>query len=129
LARLFLTLAATSGFLAVALGAFGAHALRDSLDPYAAGVFRTAVEYHFVHTLALLAVGMLCRQSAPRRSLQAAGVGFSAGLVVFCGSLYLLSVTGARWLGAITPIGGIAFLGGWLCLLLWSLGQGGNEHR
>ena len=128
MARLFLTFAAASGFLAVALGAFGAHALRNTLDAYAAGNYQTAVQYHFVHTLALLAVGLLCRQTPPRRSLGAAGAAFSIGLLVFCGSLYLLSVTGAKWLGAITPIGGVAFLAGWLCLFLWSLRESRHEH-
>ena len=134
MARLFLTIAATSGFLAVALGAFGAHALRNTLDPYAIGVYETAVQYHFVHTLALLAVALLCRQALPGRrppdrSLQVAGAGFTVGLLVFCGSLYLLSITGAKWLGAVTPIGGVAFLLGWLGLLCWSLGESRSDHR
>jgi uncharacterized membrane protein YgdD (TMEM256/DUF423 family) len=126
--RYFLPFAAASGFLAVALGAFGAHALRDHLDAYSMDVFQTAVLYHFVHTLALLAVGLLCRVSRPHRSLRAAGTAFTVGLAIFCGSLYLLSITGIRWLGAITPIGGVAFICGWLLLLYWSLLEGGDEH-
>ena len=117
---LFLAIAAASGFLAVALGAFGAHALRGQLDARAEAVYQTAVEYHFFHTLALLAVALLCRQSA-RASLSAAGWAFSIGLLLFCGSLYLLSITGAGWLGAITPLGGVAFLCGWALLLAASL--------
>ena len=128
--RFFLPLAAASGFLAVALGAFGAHALRTYLDDYSRGVYETAVLYHFVHTLALLAVALLCRQAvAAHRALSAAGIAFSLGLLVFCGSLYLLSVTGIRWLGAVTPIGGVAFICGWLLLLYWSLAEDGREHR
>lgn len=127
MARLFLSTAAASGFLAVALGAFGAHAL--TLDSYAAGIYQTAVQYHFVHSLALLAVALLCRQAPTCRSLRVAGGAFIVGLVVFCGSLYLLSVTGAKWLGAVTPVGGVAFLAGWLALLLWALRDTGHEHR
>lgn len=126
MARLFLSIAAASGFLAVALGAFGAHAL--TLDTYAAGIYQTAVQYHFVHSLALLAVALLCRQAPTGRSLPVAGAAFIVGLVVFCGSLYLLGITGARWLGAVTPVGGVAFLAGWLALLLWSLGEARREH-
>lgn len=129
MARLFLTLATASGFLAVALGAFGAHALKDHLDAWARGVYETAVLYHFVHTLALLGVALLCRAGQPRRMLVAAGWAFAVGLVAFSGSLYLLSVTGVRWLGAVTPLGGVAFLLGWLLLLLWSLGEAGNERQ
>lgn len=128
MARLFLTFAAASGFLAVALGAFGAHALKDHLDAWARGVYETAVLYHFVHTLALLGVALLCRHGQPRRSLSAAGVAFMTGLLVFCGSLYLLSITGLKWLGAVTPLGGVAFLLGWSLLLVWSWGEAGSER-
>lgn len=117
---LFLGIAAASGFLAVALGAFGAHALRGQLDEGALATYQTAVDYHFVHTLALLAVAMLCRDSR-RASLHAAGWSFSVGLLLFCGSLYLLSVTGISWLGAVTPFGGVAFLCGWATLLAAAL--------
>ena len=129
MARYFLSLAAFSGFLAVALGAFGAHALREQLDAYARGVYETALLYHFVHTLALLAVALLCRVARPSRSLHGAGVAFCIGLLVFCGSLYLLSISGLKWLGVITPVGGVAFLCGWLLLLAWSLGEARSEYR
>ena len=120
--RFFLSFAALSGFLAVALGAFGAHALRGRLDAYAQGVYETAVQYHFVHTLALLAVALLSRDILVHsRWLLASGAGFIAGLIVFCGSLYLLSLTGQRWLGAVTPLGGLAFLVGWASLAGWAL--------
>jgi uncharacterized membrane protein YgdD (TMEM256/DUF423 family) len=122
-ARSFLIIAAGSGFLSVALGAFGAHALRGRLDGYAQSVFDTAVQYHFVHTLALLAVALLCRDTvSPSRWLTVSGAAFTVGLLIFCGSLYLLSVTGQRWLGAITPLGGLAFLVGWAALLFWGVG-------
>ncbi len=118
--KVFLGIAAASGFLAVALGAFGAHALRGQLDARAEAVYQTAVDYHFFHTLALLAVALLCRESS-RASLRAAGWAFSAGLLLFCGSLYLLAITGLKWLGAITPLGGVAFLCGWALLLAAAL--------
>jgi uncharacterized membrane protein YgdD (TMEM256/DUF423 family) len=113
-ARLFLALAAFCGFLAVAFGAFGAHALRGSLSNYSLSVFETAVHYHFFHALALLGVGLLARGSkAPARWLRISGAAFAVGILVFCGSLYLLALTGERWLGAVTPLGGISFLLGW----------------
>ena len=121
--RYLLTLAAASGFLAVGLGAFGAHALRGSLDARAMGVYDTAVLYHFVHTLALLAVALLCRLRNPRRALVGAGLAFALGVVLFSGSLYALAVTGTGWLGIVTPFGGVAFLVGWLLLLYGSLGD------
>jgi uncharacterized membrane protein YgdD (TMEM256/DUF423 family) len=126
--RLFLPLAALSGFLAVALGAFGAHALGTRLDERALSVFETAVQYHFFHTLALLAVGLLCRREASASvQLRSSGIAFALGLVLFCGSLYLLSVTGLRWLGAITPLGGLAFLAGWGLLFGWAAGGAGKS--
>ena len=96
----------------MALGAFGAHALRGALDARAQAIYQTAVDYHFAHTLALLAVALLYR-AAPGGALRAAGWAFSAGILIFCGSLYVLSITGIAWLGAITPFGGVALLGGW----------------
>lgn len=114
--QFFLVSAALSGVLAVSLGAFGAHALRDRLDAHAMGVFETAVQYHFYHTLALLAVGVLALGFPGTTLLRSSGSLFLLGLLVFCGSLYLLSFTGIRWLGAITPLGGLAFIAGWACL-------------
>jgi uncharacterized membrane protein YgdD (TMEM256/DUF423 family) len=116
MASVTLFLAACSGFVCVALGAFGAHALRDRLDAYALGVFETAVQYQFYHSLALLAVGLLMLQLPGSALLRSSAVLFVIGILVFSGSLYLLSVTGLRWLGAITPLGGLAFLAGWACL-------------
>lgn len=121
--QFFLVSAALSGILAVGLGAFGAHALRARLDAYAMGVFETAVQYHFYHTLALLAVGLLALNFPGTTLLRSSGWLFLLGLLVFCGSLYLLSFTGIRWLGAITPLGGLAFIAGWACLAVasWKL--------
>jgi uncharacterized membrane protein YgdD (TMEM256/DUF423 family) len=112
-------LASAFMFLAVALGAFGAHALRGRLSPDMLAVFETGVRYHVYHALALFAVAWLSERQ-PGGLVQGAGVSFVLGIVVFSGSLYLLSATGTRWLGAITPIGGLAFMAGWLLLLVAS---------
>jgi len=116
MANLFITLAALSGMIAVALGAFGAHALKGRLDAYALGVFETAVQYHFIHTLALLSVGLLAMSQPPTLLLRSSGLLFLLGLLLFSGSLYVLSLSGIKWLGAITPLGGLALIGGWGCL-------------
>lgn len=116
MAKLFITLASLSGMFAVIFGAFGAHALKSRLDDYALGVFETAVQYHFYHSLALLAVGMLALSQPHTTLLKSSGWLFFVGIIVFSGSLYLLSMTGLKWLGAVTPLGGLAFIGGWACL-------------
>lgn len=118
MSKLWLPLGAIYGFLAVALGAFGAHALRSRLSPELLEVWKTGVEYHFYHALALLLVGMLLRQS-PAPGLDAAGACFALGVLVFSGSLYALALSGVRILGAVTPVGGLLFLAGWL-LLVWA---------
>jgi len=117
LARLFVVLAALSGFIAVAAGAFGAHALKASLSADMLAVFDTGVRYQMFHTLALLAAAWAATRW-PRRWIAAAGACFLAGMLLFSGSLYLLALTGTRGLGAITPFGGVLFLAGWLCLAL-----------
>ena len=116
--KTFLLIGAGAGFLAVALGAFGAHGLRARLSPDMLAVFETGVRYHMYHALALLAVAWAASRW-PESSAGTAGWAFIIGIVVFSGSLYILSFTGMRWLGAITPIGGVAFLLGWL-LLAWA---------
>lgn len=116
MAKLFITLASLSAMLAVGFGAFGAHALKAKLDDYALGVFETAVQYHFYHSLALLAVGVIALSQPQTAMLRSSGWLFLIGILIFSGSLYLLSVTGVRWLGAITPLGGLAFIAGWACL-------------
>ena len=108
--------AGISGLLAVAFGAFGAHALRDVLRADMRAVFDTAGHYHFVHTLALLLAAVAPAVGLPRGPLLLACVAWLVGIVVFSGSLYLLAVTGIGWLGAITPIGGVAFLLGWAAI-------------
>jgi uncharacterized membrane protein YgdD (TMEM256/DUF423 family) len=113
--KTFLLLGAVAGFLAVTLGAFGAHALRGKLTPEMLAVFQTGVQYHMYHALALILVaGVLGHISG--WLVQTAGWCFVAGIVLFSGSLYLLALTGVTILGAITPIGGLFFLAGWACL-------------
>jgi uncharacterized membrane protein YgdD (TMEM256/DUF423 family) len=112
-ARVALVLAAAFLFAAVALGAFGAHALKAKMTPDLAGVYQTAVQYHFWHALGLLAVAVLLMQRPQSAALGAAGWLLAAGIVLFSGSLYALSLTGIRAFGAVTPIGGVAFLAAW----------------
>ncbi|HEY1582628.1 MAG TPA: DUF423 domain-containing protein [Chthoniobacterales bacterium] len=110
---LLFRVAAGLGFLAVALGAFGAHALKGTLEANnRAEVWRTAVLYHFVHALVLLVLATL-----PITARVAASF-FAGGIIIFSGSLYLLALTNVKWLGAITPLGGLCFLAGWLTLLV-----------
>jgi uncharacterized membrane protein YgdD (TMEM256/DUF423 family) len=105
---------ALSAALAVACGAFGAHALRARLDAAQLDVWRTAVDYHALHALALIATGLVEARRSTR--LTAAGVAFALGTLCFSGSLYALALGGPRWLGPVTPLGGLAFLAGWLLL-------------
>lgn len=109
-------IACVAGVSAVALGAFGAHALRGRIDADALAVWRTAVDYQMWHALALLALAALSTDSRTCRSTAAAAAAFTAGIVIFSGSLYALALGAPRWLGAITPLGGLAFLLGWLLL-------------
>ena len=115
--RFFFALGAVSGFISVAAGAFGAHALRSLLTPEYLGIFETAARYQMYHALALLAVAWAAARW-PGALPQWAGWLFVAGTVLFSGSLYALALSGVRWLGAITPLGGVAFLVGWACLAL-----------
>jgi uncharacterized membrane protein YgdD (TMEM256/DUF423 family) len=119
--RTFWMMACLFGFLAVAAGAFGAHALRARLGPEMLAVWETAARYQMYHALALLAVAMAAGRW-PEAGWTAAGWLFAAGILVFSGSLYLLAFTGTRWLGAITPIGGLCFLAGWVALALAARG-------
>lgn len=105
---------------AVMLGAFGAHALRGRLAPEMLAVYQTAVQYHFWHALALLAVGLLMFQLPGSAPLRYAGVLMAVGIVLFSGSLYVLALTGVRALGMITPIGGATWIVAW-ALLAWSV--------
>ncbi len=115
--RLFFSLGAASALIAVGAGAFGAHALRARLAPDLLAVFETAARYQMYHALALLAVGWAVTRWPGPWPVRAGWL-FAVGTVVFSGSLYALALTGVRWLGAITPLGGVAFLAGWACLLL-----------
>ncbi len=114
--RLFFVLASVSGGLAVVLGAFGAHGLKTRIEPELLATFEIGVRYQMYHALALLAVARA--QWSAARLLATSGWLFLAGTVLFSGSLYLLTLTGQRWLGAITPLGGLAFIVGWFCLAL-----------
>jgi len=113
--RLFFGLGALSAFIGVALGAFAAHGLKTRLDANMLAVFETGVRYQMYHALGLLAVGWACTRW-PGWATTSSGWLFVAGTVLFSGSLYVLALSGVRWLGAITPLGGVAFLAGWGCL-------------
>jgi uncharacterized membrane protein YgdD (TMEM256/DUF423 family) len=129
--RTVLALGAVNGFLAVALGAFGAHGLKSvpGMDEYRLGVWKTGTEYHLAHALALLFVALLADRLPPATRGLARTVGwlFVAGIVIFSGSLYALTLTNLRVLGAITPLGGVSFLAGWAILLLAALGKSPEE--
>jgi uncharacterized membrane protein YgdD (TMEM256/DUF423 family) len=113
--RVVIAIAALLGAAAVLLGAFGAHALRDTLDERALAIWHTAVEYQFWHVLAAVAVALLARDGAST-CLRIAAIAFVAGIVLFCGSLYALALGGPRIVGVITPFGGVAFVVGWIAL-------------
>jgi len=100
--------------LGVAAGAFGTHALSSRLSPDLLDIFETATRYHVLHAVALLVVGLAGRSDPASRAWNGAGWLFTIGILVFGGSLYALALTGARWLGAVTPIGGACFLAGWV---------------
>ena len=117
----FLLLGAIFGILGVGLGAFGAHGLRDRLSPQMLAVFEIGVRYQMYHALTLLFVGLAMRMDLAPRTLSKAGWCFAAGIVIFSGSLYALALTGTTTFGAITPIGGLAFLVGWALLIIASL--------
>ena len=116
--RIFFALGALSGAMAVALGAFGAHGLKTRLPVDLLATFETGVRYQMYHALALLAVAWAVTRWSGSNLPAAAGWLFVAGTVLFSFSLYLLALTGQRWLGAITPLGGVAFVAGWVCLAL-----------
>jgi uncharacterized membrane protein YgdD (TMEM256/DUF423 family) len=115
-AKLFLGLGSFAMLVAVAMGAFGAHALKKTLTAESMAIYETAVHYHFYHALGLLVVGVLALRLPDTVLLRGSGLLMAAGLLLFSGSLYALSLSGIRWLGAVTPFGGIAFLLAWLLL-------------
>lgn len=115
-ARLLIGFGSLFAFLGVAAGAFGAHALKQRLDDYSLGIWNTAVQYQMYHALAMLALAALAYVGGVGLSARVAGWCFGLGILVFSGSLYTLALSGVRWLGAITPIGGMLFLIGWIAL-------------
>lgn len=115
MAQLSIVIGGGFGFLAVLLGAFGAHGLKGRVDDHMLTVWKTACEYHFYHALALLLVGLLA-QTGKLGGLDISAACVTAGILLFSGSLYLMVVTGQSWMGAITPIGGLLFLVGWAWL-------------
>jgi uncharacterized membrane protein YgdD (TMEM256/DUF423 family) len=120
LAKQWVMIGAISGFFGVALGAFGAHALKEHLSERAQAIYQTAVQYQMIHALALIGLGIWAAQNAALDT-QIAGWGFTAGILLFSGSLFALALTDLRFLGAITPLGGVSFLVGWIgfAFLAW----------
>lgn len=118
IAKLFLIVAAANGLLAVALGAFGAHGLKGRLSAPMLSAYETAVQYHFYHTLALFGLAILIQRLGEKALLLGSGYLFIAGMLLFSGSLYLLALGGPRWLGPITPLGGLALITAWLLLFI-----------
>src|SRR4051812_28471230 len=120
LSKQWVMIGAMSAFFGVAFGAFGAHALKNSLSEKSLSIYHTAVQYQLIHALALITLGIWASQNSTADT-QFAGTAFTLGIVVFSGSLYALAVTELRFLGAITPLGGLSFLAGWIAFafLAW----------
>lgn len=118
MSKLFLSIGAVCAALAVILGAFGAHGLKSRLAADMLDIFETGVKYHFYHSLGLLIVGLLAVHLPDSSYLKWTGWLMLAGILIFSGSLYILSISGIKWLGAITPIGGTAFIIAWILLLV-----------
>ena len=118
MSKRIIILAGINGFLAVSIGAFAAHTLRDRLSPELLDTFQTGVQYHMYHALGLFGIGLLMLNFPTSNLLRISAYLMIAGIVLFSGSLYLLSITGTKWLGAITPLGGLCFLTAWL-LIVW----------
>jgi uncharacterized membrane protein YgdD (TMEM256/DUF423 family) len=116
--KIIITTGAVFMALAVALGAFGAHIVQDILTPDRFDVYQTAVEYHFCHALGLLFLGVVTLQVPENKWLSFSGYSLIAGIIIFSGSLYVLTLTDTGWLGAVTPVGGIAFILGWIFLVM-----------
>lgn len=118
MAKTFLMIAAFNGLLAVAIGAFGAHALKVRLSPDLMAAYQTGVQYHFYHLIALMMTGVMLLHWPESKYLHYSGWLFVVGICLFAGSLYILALTGVRWLGAITPLGGLSFMAAWLCMAI-----------
>ncbi|MBE0585794.1 MAG: DUF423 domain-containing protein [Desulfofustis sp.] len=115
--RIFFTIGALSAFIGIAAGAFGAHGLKSKLSPEMLTVFEVGVRYQMYHAFALIAAAWALSKW-PSPLVTTGGWLFVIGTLIFSGSLYLLSISGVKWLGAITPLGGLAFLAGWLCIAI-----------
>lgn len=118
MSRLAILLGAGNAALAILFGAFAAHALRNSLSVRMLEIFQTGVDYHLYHALGLLIIGLLFNTRPASKLLKLALVGMLVGIILFCGSLYVLAITEAKWLGMITPFGGIAFIISWIMVFL-----------
>ncbi|GAB4542874.1 MAG: DUF423 domain-containing protein [Pleurocapsa sp.] len=119
MARIFLAIASALGGISVILGAFASHGLKEQLSDRALEIWKTGTQYQMYHALALSLVAVLLMvMETPPTSLTVAGWAFLAGILLFSGSLYALTLTDIKWLGAVTPLGGVAFIIGWGCLLL-----------
>lgn len=116
--RIFLAIAGAFGGMAVILGAFASHALKDSLSDRALAIWETGTRYQMYHALALILIALLITRFPNSTLLSVAGFAFIAGTFIFSGSLYALSLSGIKFLGAITPLGGVALIIGWICLTL-----------
>ena len=123
--QLFVMIGSLNALLGVGLGAFGAHGLKSRVTPEMLTVWQTAVQYHLVHALGLLLIGILAQLLPETVMVRQAGWALLLGVVLFSGSLYLMVLTGVRMLGAITPLGGLAFLAGWGLLALAAWGARG----
>ena len=130
MSRWVIALGAGFAMLAVMSGAFGAHRLKQVLDGHHLGIFETAVRYQMYHAIALLCIGVVAAMPQfCRRWLMFAAIAFLLGIALFSGSLYLLALSGSKWLGAITPLGGVAFILGWLALIVAMLKRDASGIR
>ncbi len=117
-AKYFLVIGGVNAMLSVLLGAFAAHALKDQLSTEYLKVFKTGVEYQFYHALGLILIGIVATQWAPNTLIKSSGWLMLIGIILFSGSLYILSITQIRWLGAITPFGGVSFVIAWILFII-----------
>ena len=128
MSNLFIGIGALSALIAVAAGAFGAHGLKQILSPDMLATYHTAAEYQFMHSIGLIVIGTLDKASARSSHISSAWT-MLAGIIIFSGSLYVLSLTGVKWLGMITPIGGVCFIVAWLILAFSYLFPGRNRSH
>ena len=120
MSRIILMTASIFLVLAVAIGAFGAHGLKSHLSAEMIQIYKTGVEYHFYHALGLLLIGVIAI-SFPSELLKWSAILLAVGIILFSGSLYILAITGIKWIGAITPLGGLGFIAGWVLLFMAAL--------